>query len=136
MPELMLHHVSLVVTDLERSLAFYRDVIGLAQMQRPAIPVPGIWLACGDRQIHLILYTPGTFRANAKIDIADAHFAFRTDDFDGYVDGLKSHGYDENAPEGDPKRMFINLKSAAGFKQVYLLDPDRNIVEINAAPMG
>ena len=135
MPELMLHHVSLVVTDLERSLAFYRDVIGLQQMERPPIPVPGIWLACGDRQIHLILYTPGTFRSK-PIDIADAHFAFRTDDFDGYVDKLKSRGFDENAAEDDPKRMFINLKSAAGFKQVYLLDPDRNIVEINAAPMA
>src|ERR1700754_1976304 len=81
MPELLLHHVSLVVTDLERALAFYRDVIGLPQIPRPAIPVPGIWMGCGDRQIHLILYTPGTFRDSPRIDIADAHFAFRTDDF-------------------------------------------------------
>jgi catechol 2,3-dioxygenase-like lactoylglutathione lyase family enzyme len=136
MPELLLHHVSLVVTNLERSLAFYRDVIGLPQIPRPPIPVPGIWLGCGDRQIHLILYTPGTFRSDPKIDIADAHFAFRTDDFDGYVDKLKAHGFSPDAAERDPKRLFLNLNSAAGFKQLYVLDPDRNIVEINAAPMG
>ncbi len=134
MTELMLHHVSLVVTDLERSLMFYRDVIGLPHIPRPPIPVPGIWLGCGDRQIHLIHYPPGTFRSNPAIDIADAHFAFRTDDFEAVVDGLKAHGFSETAAEDDPKRLFVNRKSAAGFPQVYVLDPDRNIVEINAAP--
>jgi catechol 2,3-dioxygenase-like lactoylglutathione lyase family enzyme len=135
MPELLLHHVSLVVTDLQRSLAFYRDVIGLAQIPRPPIPVPGIWLGCGDRQIHLILYTPGTFRSK-PIDIADAHFAFRTDDFEATLNGLKAQGFSETAAEDDPKRLFVNRTSAAGFLQLYVLDPDRNIVEINAAPMA
>jgi len=134
MSELMLHHVSIVVTDLERALAFYRDLLGIAQIERPAIPVPGAWLACGDRQIHLIVHPGGTFRTKARIDIADAHFAFRTDDFDGVVDKLVRHGFRESAAEDDPKRLLVVRKSVAGFQQLYMLDPDRNIVEINAAP--
>ena len=43
-------------------------------------------------------------------------------------------GFREDAPEGDPWRLRLRREGPAGFPQAYLLDPDRNIVEINGAP--
>ena len=52
-------HVSFPVRDLARSLAFYRDVLGFAEMPRPALGVPGAWLRAGDAEVHLIAGVEG-----------------------------------------------------------------------------
>ena len=50
-----IHHVSLLVMNVETSLAFYRGVLGLAvDTSRPAMDFPGVWLQIGTQQIHLI----------------------------------------------------------------------------------
>jgi catechol 2,3-dioxygenase-like lactoylglutathione lyase family enzyme len=133
MPELMLHHVSIVTADLERSKEFYCGLFDLEQIERPPFSTAGAWLACGPLQLHLIHYLPGTFRGNGGIDTADGHFAFRTDDFEGVVARLTAKGFREDADESDPKRLLVFRQSLAGFPQLYVLDPDRNIVEVNGA---
>ncbi len=135
MPELELHHASIPVRDLEKSAGFYETLFGFRRLQRPPFDIPGVWLACGDRQIHLVENAGGSYRANATIDIADTHFALRTDDFDGIVERMKANGFDETAGEGDPKRLLVLRGGLAGFDQFYLLDPDFNIIEINNAPL-
>jgi catechol 2,3-dioxygenase-like lactoylglutathione lyase family enzyme len=54
----MLHaldHVTCRSTDLERTLAFYEDVLGLQRGSRPPFDVPGAWLyAAGRAVIHLV----------------------------------------------------------------------------------
>lgn len=132
MPSLMLHHVSIPTTNVDRSLAFYRDIFGLQPLPRPDFPIGGAWLACGDRQVHLVEHTSATFRTG-DIDNNDIHFALRTDDFDGVVAKLEAHGFSETAPDGDPRRIMMKRTGAAGFAQLYVLDPDRNLVEVNAA---
>lgn len=132
MPSLMLHHVSVPTTDVERSLRFYRDIFGLLPLPRPDFPIGGAWLGCGDRQIHLVEHPDANFRTG-DIDNNDIHFAFRTDDFDGVVARLEQHGFSEHAPEGDPSRIMMKRTGAAGFAQLYVLDPDRNVIEVNAA---
>ena len=50
----MLHHVSLPVRDVARSVGFYRDVLGLTQIPRPDFDFKGAsstsWLARRQRQ--------------------------------------------------------------------------------------
>jgi glyoxylase I family protein len=132
MAELGLHHVSLVVTDLERSVTFYQDLFGLERMQRPAFSVAGAWLATGAQQVHLIAYPGGTFRSG-PVDTDDAHFAMNTRDFDGFMAKAADMGFREDAAEDHPLRIIVRRKGLAGFPQAYLLDPDRNIVEVNGA---
>jgi glyoxylase I family protein len=134
MLDLRVHHVSIVVTDLERSVAFYQRAFGLERLARPPFKTEGAWLVCHGIQIHLILYPQGTFRAAATIDNNDAHFSFHTRDFYGVLDHLVAEGFREDAEEGDPMRLFVIREGLAGFPQLYLMDPDRNIVEINGAP--
>ena len=48
---------------------------------------------------------------------------------------LWSRGYREDAGADDPKRMVLQPYATAGFPQIYVLDPDRNVIEINAAEL-
>jgi catechol 2,3-dioxygenase-like lactoylglutathione lyase family enzyme len=131
---LALHHVSIITDDLDKSLPFYRDVFGLSEIPRPDFPVGGAWLACGSLQVHLVVHPEGTFRQRPSIDRNDWHFAFRTDDFEGVLERLAALGFSGDLPEDDPKHMLIFRTGLAGFPQLYLRDPDLNIVEINGAP--
>jgi len=129
----MLHHVSLPVSDLERARKFYAEIIGLTELERPPFPFPGAWFQIGDRQLHLIGGdSKATFRIDKPVDSHDAHFAIRVRSFKQAVEHLRSLGY---APDAvDPMRVSReNAAATAGFPQIFVLDPDRNVVEINAA---
>lgn len=133
-----LHHVSLPVTDLARSRTFYRDVLGLREIARPGFDFAGAWFALGAGQLHLIVH-PGpalpTFRDGKAIDSRDVHFAIRVRDFRAAVDRLHELGYREDAD--DPlRRLRVSAHATAGFPQVFLLDPDRHVIELNAASLG
>jgi glyoxylase I family protein len=135
MPDLPLHHVSIVVRDLDRSINFYQDLLDLERVERPPFKTVGAWLACGDAQIHLILNPAGSFRSAPTIDTSDWHFALRTDTFGDLLARLRERGYREDLPEGDPKRLLVHLTGAASFPQLYFLDPDNNLIEVNGAPI-
>ena len=134
MPEFMLHHVSILTSDVERSAAFYREVFGFERLPRPDFPVRGAWLGCGDRQVHLVDHPSGTFRSGG-VDNNDIHFAIRTREFDAVVTRLKELGFREDLPADHARYLMVKRTGAAGFAQVYFLDPDRNVVEVNAAPI-
>jgi catechol 2,3-dioxygenase-like lactoylglutathione lyase family enzyme len=135
MPKLLLHHISYPVRDVEASTSFYENLFDLQRLPRPPFSIPGVWLGCDDRQIHLVLNEAGTYRESPSPNIADVHFAFCTDDFEGMVERLEATGFREDLPEGDTKRILVLREGLAGFPQLYLLDPDLNTIEVNAAPM-
>ncbi|MEQ1769386.1 MAG: VOC family protein [Devosia sp.] len=129
---LKLHHVSVIVTDLDRSSAFYRGLFGLSPIERPPFTIPGQWLGVGDLAIHLTVHADGHFR-DKLVDNNDTHFAFHTDDFEACVAHAVTRGFVENGAADDPMTMTVKRQGLAGFPQAYLLDPDRNIIEVNGA---
>ena len=130
-----LHHVSLPVTDLERSRRFYREVLGLTEIPRPAFDFAGAWFALGTigQQLHLIAggTSAPTFRGPKPVDSRDIHFAVRVASFSTALATLRGRGYDERAAD-DRLRMRVNARATAGFPQIYILDPDHHVIEINA----
>jgi glyoxylase I family protein len=109
-----IHHVSLNVTDPDRALAFYRDVLGMPVLPRPDFPFGGAWLDVGNgRQLHLIEGTvpPGHGQ----------HVAFRVTDVDAAVRMLRRAGLD--VP--DPKQV-----GDTGIRQTFVRDPDGNLLEL------
>jgi catechol 2,3-dioxygenase-like lactoylglutathione lyase family enzyme len=129
-----IHHVSLTVSDLERSRTFYREVLGLREITRPPFNFPGAWFQISEnQQLHLIVHTNPTFRTGKPLDTRDVHFAIRVEDYWATVEFLRSRGYREDAPADDLMRFIVNPRATAGFPQMYILDPDRHVIEINAA---
>ncbi|MFB9325232.1 VOC family protein [Paenibacillus aurantiacus] len=117
------HHVSLLVTDLARAKTFYKQVLGLEEITRPPFDFPGAWFAVGEsgQQLHLIVHD-GETRRSGGIDTRDGHFALRVKDYEAAIEELGRHGIKYRAkPE-----------SITGFAQIFLLDPDHNIIELNA----
>ena len=127
------HHVAIATRDLERSLNFYSDILGLGAAPRPSFPVAGTWLDLGATQVHLVVHPDATFRTSAEIDNNDCHFALQVEDFDAALLHLIRHGYSEDAGKGSGRRLLVKRHGPAGFPQVYVLDPDGHVVEINAS---
>jgi glyoxylase I family protein len=128
-----LHHISLTVTDLSRSRRFYQDVLELEEIDRPDFSFPGAWFQIGEGQsIHLIVHTDPTMRGAKGVDTRDNHFAVRVPSYRRALEFLRAKGYHEDAGELDLKKMRVNAQSEAGVPQIFILDPDRHVIEINA----
>ena len=114
-------HVSFPVRDLARSLAFYRDVLGLQPAPRPDLGFPGAWLQAGDTQVHL-LEVPADFEGGTPpphLNPLAGHTAFAIEDYDATLATLQRYGLD-----------VLALGPAAG--QMWVRDPDGHIIELIA----
>ena len=126
-----LHHVSLPVTDLARSRLFYSGVLELVEIERPPFDFKGAWYRVGDRQLHLIVGRHPTLREGKRVDSRDIHFAIRVGSYRGALQHLTGKGYSADATD-DLMKLRDSPTGTAGFPQIYILDPDRNVIEINA----
>jgi catechol 2,3-dioxygenase-like lactoylglutathione lyase family enzyme len=126
-----LHHVAVSVSDLARAKEFYGNVLGLEEIDRPAFPFDGAWYRAGHQEVHLIVSRDPTFRTGKGVTLEDGHFALRVKSFSAALAHLRSKGLRETADEPG-RSMRVNANSVTGYPQVHVLDPDRNVIEINA----
>ena len=62
-----LNHVAIHVKDVEASCEFYRNVLRLEPIPRPAFTFPGAWFRLGDNQeLHLIANHGAPFSPNNR----------------------------------------------------------------------
>jgi catechol 2,3-dioxygenase-like lactoylglutathione lyase family enzyme len=125
-----LDHVALLVKDVERSLRFYVQVLGMEEHPRPSsFNFPGAWLRKGSAELHLIgedepgrvaQVQPGGYSPE-ELSIGHAtHIAFEVTDLEGTRKHLLTHDISivgGPRPRGD------------GVMQMYVCDPDGYIVE-------
>jgi catechol 2,3-dioxygenase-like lactoylglutathione lyase family enzyme len=119
-----LHHTAVCVTDIAVAKRFYGEVLGLREIDRPAFPFAGAWYELGDgRQLHLIVHEhPRTLRGTRAIDLRDGHFALGVTDFDEAVAHLRAAGVE----------CVERPDNVTPWQQVYVTDPDGNVIELNA----
>jgi glyoxylase I family protein len=134
--DIALHHVSVPTVDLETSSRFFEQVLGLRRMARPPFAVGGFWYAVGPLQIHLVHNPAAHFRAGKPVDNDDIHFALKTSDIERAIAHLRTHGFDDQLPADHPGKLIVKRTGLAGFPQVFLMDPDRNVIELNEAPFN
>lgn len=123
-------HITLVVSDLERSTRFYRDVLGMREVERPAFPFPGAWFQAGPTLVHMNLESPEAGKAGvphlgATHRSRGFHFAFEVADCDAAAARLAELGVPiDSGPKDRPD----------GARQLYVLDPDGHQIEIFSPP--
>jgi catechol 2,3-dioxygenase-like lactoylglutathione lyase family enzyme len=108
-----IHHVGLVVTDVDAARHFYLDRLGLSERDdRPDFGFGGAWLQVGDQQVHLI--------EGREPAPGGGHFALAVDDLDSVVAQLRGAGVtvSDPVPVGTGRQSFVR-------------DPSGNVVELN-----
>lgn len=75
-------HASVLVAELDISLRFYRDVLGMTiDDARPDLGYPGAWLQAGEQQVHLLqLPNPDPRDGRPAHGGRDRHVAFDVTD--------------------------------------------------------
>ena len=114
-----LHHVSLIVADTSRALAFYHDLLGLSlDPGRPDLGFDGAWLQLGAQQIHLLeLPNPDPVSARPEHGGRDRHVALSVTDLDALATRLSAAG-------------IACRFSGSGRRAMFCRDPDGNAVEL------
>ena len=142
---LSVNHTSFTVSDLERSVHFYTEVLGMRLVniaeRDPAFSaqvtgIPGAHLriayveAAGYR-IELIQYLspPGKKLDTRTCNVGSAHIAFNVDDLQRMYAELSAKGVRFVSPP-----CTIPAGPNKGGKAVYLEDPDNNTLELIELP--
>lgn len=106
-------HVSVLITDIERSRRFYRDLLGLPEIAKPrTFDFVVLWFDLGNQQLHLLHKDEPDSRS-------PRHFALRVSDVSAARSYFQQHGValQETTPIPGADRFFI-------------FDPDGNRIEI------
>ena len=115
MQPLAVHHVSIMVPDVDAAVGFYTDVLGLERRaDRPDLPMDGAWLDAGAQQLHLV-------EGEAPPGYGQ-HFAILIDNLDAAVAELRGRGVEVS----DPRPIGRSLQS-------FLSDPSGNLIELHQA---
>ena len=113
-----LHHVNIRALDLERTIAFYVEAVGLAEGFRPPFPFPGAWLYDGERPaVHLTVATGLDGGASPAVD----HVAFAFDALDEALSRLDRLNLSHTQPTPVP---------GTKIRQCFLKDPNGVTVEL------
>lgn len=119
------HHVGLLCKDLEASLQFYRDLLGLEiNPDRPdkKLPYRGAWLWIGSEMIHLMeLPNPDPMDDRPKHGGRDRHFCIGIKNLQPLTDALDRANVEYT-------------KSMSGRPAVFFRDPDMNCLECVEMP--
>ncbi len=148
-------HTGLTVSDLDRSIAFYRDLLGLelvmqwesaqpylrtivgypdAELRIALLRLPGGQAGVSGHHIELLEYrAPRGVRGDANTcNPGNAHVAFVVEDLDAAYADLTARGVRFKSPPVE-----ITAGRNRGAKAVYLWDPDDITLEmVQPAPRG
>ena len=118
-----LHHASLIVSDTERALRFYCDILGLERANnRPELGFPGAWLQLGSQQIHLMeLPNPDPLEGRPSHGGRDRHIAISISNISALMATL-----DQN--------QIPYSESRSGRRALFCRDPDQNALEFIERP--
>ena len=138
------HHHGFTVSDLDKSLKFYRDALGLEVVrvsERKDLPSYDTILGFDDVHLHVAILThpvnefvmelfqyenpPGTQRELRNYYVGSSHLAFEVDDIDKQYEQLLANDFDTINPPVDVIRDGKRVARA-----MYALDPDGISVEM------
>lgn len=119
-----LDHIALLVRDLDESIAFLTDVIGLSEIPNPMGGTAIRWIEIGDgRRFHVQAGDIGRVHVEKQ-----THFALSATDFDAVLARLRAQGVAFSDMKGTPGAL--NTRPD-GMRAIFLEDPNGYWFEIN-----
>ncbi len=115
-----LNHVAIHVSDLDASIRFYRDILGLPILPRPAFNFGGAWFAFGTQELHLI-----EDKSLITSSRRHHHFALLVDDTNEVETHLHEQGWTAIVSHGS---------RPDGAPQLFITDPDGYSIEFTSLP--
>jgi catechol 2,3-dioxygenase-like lactoylglutathione lyase family enzyme len=113
-----MNHFTILTDDVERTVGFYGEFLGLTAGPRPDFAFPGAWLyANGSPILHVIGGRP---KAELKAGVID-HMAFSGRDLPAMLQKLEARGLDH----------VCRRQVGSGAWQVFIFDPNGARVEID-----
>ncbi len=126
------HHVTAISSDLERTIAFYRDTLGLPIVHdAPSDDDPDarhVWFGGGDGASYLSFMEYPSLPEGMVGTGSTHHFALRVataDEQEAWRDYLRARGVD-----------CTDVLDRGSFRSIYLRDPDGHVVEIATSGPG
>mgnify|MGYP003641449207 CR=1 FL=1 len=124
--DLTFNHYAINVEDLQTSVDFYENVMGLTQITNQTQNNNIRWFGIGD---HLELHVIQADTKNISL-IKGVHLSFTLSNLDDFVKHLSSKEVYYESWQGEA--LTTNTRPD-GIKQIYLQDPDGYWIEINDA---
>lgn len=126
--DVQIDHVTLLVTDVDRSADFYLNILRLTEFETPWGKTPmGRMFSIGNAgELHL---ARSDVQGNEKDK--QIHYAFRVKEFDEYLKFLEENGVNYGNFQGTPG---VFQTRPDGVRQVYFQDPDGYWIEVNSGP--
>ena len=119
-----LDHIALLVRDLDESVRFLLEVIGLSEMPNPMGGTTIRWIEIGDgRRFHVQAGDIDKVHVEKQ-----THFALATPDLDAVLTRLRAQGVAFSDMKGTPGA--INTRPD-GMRAIFLQDPNGYWFEIN-----
>ncbi len=118
MPATAMNHFTILTDDVDATIAFYGDLLGLAPGERPPFGFPGAWLYAGGAPIlHVVGGRP---RAELRPGVID-HMAFSASGLAATIAKLDARSL----------RYECRRLSGAGTWQLFFHDPNGARVELD-----
>ena len=119
-------HYSFIVKDLEKTGAFYKDILRLEEVPHPSATSGFRWFKInGNSQLHLIGKDSVAMEHSKSV-----HLCLATQNLDGLIEFL----IEKEVPFSDwPGAENSVTLRADGVRQIYIQDPENNWIEINTA---
>ena len=125
----VLNHQALFVMDLKKAADFYKNIIGLPQIEEPFKLGKHVWLKTGPHtSLHLILGSEGK-----KEYYKNHHICFSVPSLETFIEKLKKNQLSWEDAGG---RKGAVTTRPDGIKQLWLQDPDGYWLEINNDQQG
>lgn len=123
--DLSLNHLAISVTDIDRSSAFYKEILNFTEITNRS-KLEGVrWFDIGNgMELHLISIIKEPIALNKAL-----HIAFTTTEFDAVIKKLDKAGIEYSDWPGTPNK--INMR-ADGVQQIFFQDPDEYWIEVNS----
>ncbi len=116
------HHFAVRTTDIERSVAFYRDVLGMTEKRRMHFDDGSylVMLGFGDTVVELFGGAKPKDPSEDRGEVGYWHLGLTVDDTDREYERIKALGY----------KFDFAPKTVQGMRVAFFRDPDGIIIEL------